>query len=89
MRSACAERNLSSLLHLSPTSFATSASPSSSSKGRHDPYTPSSVAKSLLDKINAPAKDFVWLEDSGHFPFTEEPTKLTDTLVQKILPCAR
>jgi pimeloyl-ACP methyl ester carboxylesterase len=58
-------------------------------EGRHDPYTPSSVAKSLFDKINAPAKDFVWFENSGHFPFTEEPTKFTDTLIQRVLPLAQ
>jgi proline iminopeptidase len=58
-------------------------------EGRHDPYTPSSVAKDFFDKINAPTKDFVWFESSGHFPFTEEPTKFTDTLIQKVLPLAR
>jgi pimeloyl-ACP methyl ester carboxylesterase len=58
-------------------------------EGRHDPYTPSSVAKSLFDKINAPDKHFVWFESSGHFPFTEEPAKFTDILVQQVLPLAR
>ena len=58
-------------------------------EGRHDPYTPSSVAKDFFDKINAPTKHFEWFENSGHFPFTEEPTKFTDALVQKVLPLAR
>jgi pimeloyl-ACP methyl ester carboxylesterase len=58
-------------------------------EGKHDPYTPSSLAKELFDKINDPDKEFVWFENSGHFPFTEEPQKFTDALVQKVLPLAR
>jgi len=58
-------------------------------EGRHDPYTPSSLAKELFDKIDDPNKDFEWFENSGHFPFTEEPQKFTDALVQKVLPLAR
>jgi len=58
-------------------------------EGKHDPYTPSSLAKELFDKINDPGKDFEWFENSGHFPFTEEPQKFTDALVQKVLPLAR
>ena len=57
-------------------------------EGRHDPYTPSTLAKELFDKLNNPNKHFEWFENSGHFPFVEEPTKFTDTLIQKILPLA-
>jgi proline iminopeptidase len=55
-------------------------------EGRHDPYTPSTLAKGFFDKINAPEKQFEWFENSGHFPFSEEPRKFTDVLVQKVLP---
>jgi proline iminopeptidase len=58
-------------------------------EGKHDPYTPSSLAKELFDKINDPDKQFVWFENSGHFPFAEEPQKFTDVLVQNVLPLAR
>ena len=58
-------------------------------EGRHDPYTPSSIAKEFFDKVNDPEKQFVWFENSGHFPFSEEPGKFTDVLVQKVLPLAR
>jgi proline iminopeptidase len=58
-------------------------------EGRHDPYTPSSIAKEFFDKINDPDKQFEWFENSGHFPFSEEPQKFTDALVQKVLPLAR
>jgi pimeloyl-ACP methyl ester carboxylesterase len=57
-------------------------------EGRHDPYTPASLAKELFDKINDTDKQFEWFENSGHFPFTEEPQKFTDALVQKIRPLA-
>ena len=57
-------------------------------EGRHDPYTPSSVAKEFFDKMNDPDKHFEWFEDSGHFPFIEEPQKFTDALVQQVLPLA-
>jgi pimeloyl-ACP methyl ester carboxylesterase len=57
-------------------------------EGRHDPYTPSSIAKNFFDKMNDPDKHFEWFENSGHFPFSEEPAKFTDTLVQKVLPLA-
>jgi proline iminopeptidase len=57
-------------------------------EGKHDPYTPSSVAKNFFDKMNDPDKHLVWFEKSGHFPFTEEAQKFTDTLVQQVLPLA-
>jgi proline iminopeptidase len=58
-------------------------------EGRHDPYTPASLAKEFFDKMNDPDKHFEWFENSGHFPFTEEASKFTDTLVQKVWPLAR
>lgn len=58
-------------------------------EGRHDPYTPSSVAKDFFDKIIDPEKHFEWFENSGHFPFIEEPSKFTDALVQQVRPLAR
>ena len=57
-------------------------------EGRHDPYTPSSNAKDFYDKMNDSEKQFEWFENSGHFPFTEEPAKFTDVLVQEVLPLA-
>jgi len=57
-------------------------------EGKHDPYTPSSIAKDFFDKMNDPDKHFVWFEKSGHFPFSEEAQRFTDTLVQQVLPLA-
>ena len=36
-----------------------------------------------------PDKQFISFENSGHFPFIEEPARFTDVLVQKVLPLAR
>lgn len=58
-------------------------------EGRHDPYTPSTVAKEFFDRMNAPEKQFEWFENSGHFPFIEEPRRFTNVLVQTVLPLAR
>jgi hypothetical protein len=52
----------------------------------HDPYTPSRVAKDYFDKVNAPEKEFVGFEKSGHFPFVKEQSKLTKVPTQKVLP---
>ena len=57
-------------------------------EGRHDPFTPSAVARDFFDKMNNPDKHFEWFENSGHFPFLEEPQRFTDALVQKVLPLA-
>jgi len=58
-------------------------------EGRHDPYTPASVAKEFFDKVNDPQKDFEWFEKSGHFPFVEESQRFTDILLQRVLPTAQ
>jgi pimeloyl-ACP methyl ester carboxylesterase len=39
--------------------------------------------------MNDSDKHFEWFDNSGHFPFSEEPQKFTDVLVQKVLPLAR
>jgi proline iminopeptidase len=58
-------------------------------EGRHDPYTPSSVARDFFEKVNDSQKEFAWFEKSGHFPFAEEPQRFTDALVQRVLPLAQ
>jgi proline iminopeptidase len=55
-------------------------------EGRHDPYTPSSVAEQFFEKMSNPQKRFVWFENSGHYPFIEEPQKFTDILTREVLP---
>jgi pimeloyl-ACP methyl ester carboxylesterase len=55
-------------------------------EGREDPYTRSALIWAYMQTIKAPQKQFVWFENSGHFPFFEEKQKFTDELMQRVLP---
>jgi proline iminopeptidase len=57
-------------------------------EGRYDPYSPSSVIVEYCETIKAPHKEFVWFDNSGHFPFFEEQQKFAGDLVQRVLPFA-
>ena len=57
-------------------------------EGRRDPYCRPSLIWEYSRTIKAPQKDFVWFENSGHFPFFEEQQKFSDELVQRVLPLA-
>ena len=58
-------------------------------EGRLDPYCPGSVIVEYVQTINAPQKEIVWFENSGHFPFYEDRQKFTDELVERVVPIAR
>jgi proline iminopeptidase len=57
-------------------------------EGRRDPYCRPSLIWEYSLAIKAPQKEFVWFDDSGHFPFFEERQKFTDELVRRVLPLA-
>jgi pimeloyl-ACP methyl ester carboxylesterase len=57
-------------------------------EGRRDPYCRPSLIWDYVLKINAPHKEFVWFDNSGHFPFFEEQQKFSDELVRRVLPLA-
>ena len=57
-------------------------------EGRRDPYCRPSLILEYIETINAPQKEFVWFDNSGHFPFFEEKQKFGDELVQRVLPLA-
>jgi proline iminopeptidase len=57
-------------------------------EGRHDFNANSEVAWQWFEKVQAPAKHFVWFEDSGHMPMTEEPGKFLVSLVHFARPIA-
>jgi proline iminopeptidase len=57
-------------------------------EGRHDPYARPSLIWSYYRTIKAPHKEFVWFDNSGHFPFFEEKQKFADELFQRVLPLA-
>lgn len=55
-------------------------------EGRHDATTPSEIAAAWLAKVHAPAKKFVWFEDSAHMVMFEEPGRYLVHLVQDARP---
>jgi proline iminopeptidase len=57
-------------------------------EGRHDPFARPSLIWSYYQTIQAPHKEFVWFENSGHFPFFEENRTFADELFRRVLPLA-
>ena len=57
-------------------------------EGRQDPYCRPSLIWKYSQTIKAPQKEFIWFDDSGHFPFFEEQRKFGDELFQWLLPLA-
>jgi pimeloyl-ACP methyl ester carboxylesterase len=55
-------------------------------EGHYDPYCRSSLVEGYYHSIQAPRKQLIWFERSGHFPFFEEPQKFRDSLVQQLVP---
>jgi pimeloyl-ACP methyl ester carboxylesterase len=53
-------------------------------QGRHDSTTPSALVEEFYAAIDAPAKDLVWFEDSGH-SFAGEMEKFKRLLREKLL----
>jgi pimeloyl-ACP methyl ester carboxylesterase len=55
-------------------------------EGRRDPFCRPDLIWDYSQRIKAPQKEVVWLDNAGHFPFFEEPRKFEDELVQRVLP---
>ncbi|SNS65633.1 Pimeloyl-ACP methyl ester carboxylesterase [Sphingomonas laterariae] len=56
--------------------------------GRHDVNVSAEVAAEWFGRLDAPAKQLVWFEHSGHELMVEEPGKTLLTLVEKVRPLA-
>ena len=56
--------------------------------GSHDTATPSTIAADWLSKIDAPHKQAIWFEHSGHLPMLEEPGRVFAALLNDIRPLA-
>ena len=52
--------------------------------GRHDHQTSSKLASEYFEKLEAPKKELIWFENSGHNPPFEEPEKF-NYIVKNIL----
>jgi proline iminopeptidase len=56
--------------------------------GRNDRTVNSEVAAEWFNTVRAPGKRFVWFEDSGHMPMTEERGKFSLSLTRYARPFA-
>lgn len=51
--------------------------------GRHDMNTPSVLVEDWFNMIEAPHKELIWFEESGHNPMGDEPQKFKSLLREK------
>jgi len=51
--------------------------------GRCDRVTPTELAQEYFDVLQAPSKQLVWFERSGHCPLFEEPERFQQLLVER------
>jgi pimeloyl-ACP methyl ester carboxylesterase len=56
--------------------------------GRHDHVVPPEASAAYFEKLKAPAKEFVWFEESGHEPPAEEPSKFHKIMEERVRPLA-
>jgi len=49
-------------------------------QGRHDPFSPTPLVESYFDKVSAPKKRLIVIEDPGHFALTTHQAAVTEAL---------
>jgi pimeloyl-ACP methyl ester carboxylesterase len=54
--------------------------------GRHDTNAPSWLSEDYFNLVQAPSKELVFFEDSGHGMIWQEPSKFHDLMVHSVLP---
>lgn len=54
--------------------------------GREDWVTPSEIAARYFESLQAPRKELIWFENSGHSPCYEEPAKFNAVLIEQVRP---
>lgn len=52
--------------------------------GRHDWNVPAVLVEEFEKKLQAPHKEMIWFENSGHGPLEEEPDKFNRMLIEKL-----
>ena len=53
--------------------------------GRYDHMAPFEISQTYFSALSAPHKEWVWFENSAHFPQWEEPEMFHDLLVKTVL----
>ena len=54
-------------------------------EGRHDVNAPPHLVEDYMRTFDAPHKELIWFEHSGHSPWQEEPAKTVDVMVNTVL----
>jgi pimeloyl-ACP methyl ester carboxylesterase len=54
-------------------------------EGRHDVNAPPALAEDYIQGLEAPHKEIIWFEHSGHSPWVEEAEKVVDVMVNTVL----
>lgn len=54
-------------------------------EGRHDVNAPPYLVEAYLQLLDAPQKELVWFEHSGHSPWVDESAKVVDVMVNTVL----
>lgn len=54
--------------------------------GHHDYMAPFEVSQAYFAALGAPEKQWIWFENSAHFPQWEEMEKFHDLLTKKVVP---
>jgi pimeloyl-ACP methyl ester carboxylesterase len=57
-------------------------------EGRYDHSVDATIVAKYFPQIEAPHKELVWFENSGHFPMLEEQVRFGAMLVEKVRPFA-
>ena len=53
--------------------------------GRCDRVTPTELVQAYFDRLEAPRKELVWFEKSGHCPLFEEPQRFQEVITDRLL----
>lgn len=54
--------------------------------GRNDHWVPSEVSMTYFNALDAPSKELIWFEHSGHEVFADEADKFNAAMVQRVRP---
>lgn len=49
-------------------------------QGRHDAVTPPALTRSFASGLEAPSVEWVWFDESAHFPFLDQPERFGHTM---------
>ncbi len=58
-------------------------------EGRHDVNAPPVLVESYLQRLEAPHKELIWFEHSGHSPWVDEAARVVDVIVNTVLANAQ